>query len=101
MSRDAPERPGEGSSPPIDSHWYAKEEELVRVFGRDFRLWLRELVPHADDGQRLVLAAPSGFVRDHVTRDYLDKLRKVLDRRIDIIVTRYAHARAAKLRATV
>ena len=55
----------------------------------------RELVPHADDGQRLVLAAPSAFVRNWARGDHLDRLESVLDRRIDIVVTSYAHARAA------
>ncbi len=78
---------GEASEPaPANAHWKAKRQELEEAFGSAWGSWFKDIVPITDDGDLLVLGAPSKFWRDHVAVAFTDLLQSVLQRRVKLAI---------------
>lgn len=69
----------------VDAHWKAKQGELTEIFGDAFKAWIKPLMPLADNGEQLVLGAPTRFWRDHVAGNYAQQLAESLGRRISVV----------------
>lgn len=94
------ERSDEDPPTPENAHWRAAEERLRKRFGEaSWRCWLAPLIAAKDDGpgSRMVLWAPSPFVRDRVARDFADKLAQLLDRRVEVVFVAPAQRHQARL----
>lgn len=102
---DTPGEPGEGRADGDDedasrelvcAHWRSKRTEIERALGRDFYAsWLSRLIPESDDGEKLVLAAPSQFVVDQLRtrfRVHVRKAQSILQRELEIEFRAFARA---------
>lgn len=77
----------EGHGPPACAVWYKYQAELRATVGEGaWCNWLSQLIPEHDDGQVLVLAAPSRFIADHVKKTYGRAVMSIIGRRLDVRV---------------
>ena len=85
-SAPVPTETAQSRSTPANAHWKARQGDLERFFGKPvFKSWVSVLIPEADDGKTLVLAAPSRFVQDWVRSNYVDGIATVVERRVKVI----------------
>ena len=81
----------------INNHWLNTQADIKQRFDpSEYRQWIEPLIPDQDDGHTLVLAASSHFHADWVRTTFSDRLARVTGRRIKVICTGSAQARAGE-----
>lgn len=80
---------------PANAHWKAMYPVLLKAVGNEpsFPNWMRDLIPHADDGETLVLAAPDEWTADNVATRFKAVIERELNRKVILEVHGYATAR--------
>lgn len=90
-----------GEGPPACAHWNAcRDAILERVGAQAWGAWIKGVVPEADDGETIVLAAPTAFFADQVANLYGEDLEAITGRRIEYVVRGWASGRLHRLDTT-
>jgi len=88
-----------GGASPANAQWKAKAVEIERAFGGDFESWIDALTPDSDDGEVLLLAAPSRMYVKVCSERFKTTLEHILERRIVIEVRSWASGAYKKRQA--
>lgn len=75
----------------VNAHWRARQDDIAKAFERNQLNWLRACIPHADDGEMLILAVPDRWFGEQIDqRVGRSSLERVVGRRIKFLPTAYA-----------
>lgn len=79
------------------SKWRRQQDWVDQRFGGGtWQAWHGKLVPEADDGKTLTLAAPSRFIADYFRQHYAPTTGEIIHRRIEVHHTAWLEAKVAK-----